>query len=107
MERWGEDFPQLADIGPGSHTMSRDFPLHSYMMDTFVEAVGRGKVKNSNLQGVTTRAIYKSRMSSMITPPKVEQKYPLTNFQETVYPRLRNPVLEVKKREITPAGQSR
>ena len=60
---WGEDFPQLADIGPVSHTMSRDFPWHRYMVDTFVEAVGRGEVKNSSLKGVTTRAIYKSRMS--------------------------------------------
>ena len=68
---WGEDFPQLADIGPVSHTMSGDFPLHRYMLDTFIEAVGRGEVKNTNLKGVTTREIYKSRMSSMSTPPKV------------------------------------
>jgi hypothetical protein len=87
---WGEDFLQLADIGPVSHTMSRDFPLHRYMADSFVEAVGRDEVKNSSLKGVTTKAIYKSRMSSMFTPPKVELKYPLTNFQETVYPALMN-----------------
>ena len=80
--------------------MSRDFPLHRYMLDTFVEAVGRGEVKNSNLKGVTTRAVYKSRMSSILTPPKVELKYPLINFQETVYPRLKNPVLEVKQRDL-------
>ena len=97
---WGEDFPQLADIGPVSHTMSGDFPLHRYMLDTFFEAVGRGEVKNNNLKGVTTRAVYKSRMSSILTPPKVELKYPLTNFQETVYPRLKNPVLEAKQRDI-------
>ena len=58
------DFPQLADIGPVSHTMPGDFPLHRYRLDTFVEAVGRGEVKNRNLKGVTTREIYKSRMSN-------------------------------------------
>ena len=34
------------------------------------------------------------------TCPKVELKYPLTNFQETVYPRLKNPELEVKQRDL-------
>jgi hypothetical protein len=97
---WGEDFPQLADIGPVSHTMSRDFPLHRYMVDTFVEAVGRGEVKNRNLKGVTTREIYKSRMSSIGTPPKVEQKHPLVNFPNIVYPRVVPAVLEMKVRDI-------
>jgi hypothetical protein len=30
----GEDFSQLADIGPVSHIISRDFSLHLYMLDT-------------------------------------------------------------------------
>ena len=47
------------------------------------------------LKGVTTKAVYKSRISSILTPLKLELKYPLTNFQETVYPRL-----EVKQRDI-------
>ena len=38
---WGEVFPQLAYIGHVSHTMPRDFPLNRYMVDTFVEVVGR------------------------------------------------------------------
>ena len=33
-------------------------------------------------------------------PPEVELKSPLTNFQETVYPRLKNPVMEVKQRDL-------
>ena len=57
----GENFPQLADIGPVSHTMSRNYPLHKYMLDTFMEAVGRGKIKNRNLRAVTTGEIYRSR----------------------------------------------
>lgn len=97
---WGEDFPQLADIGPVSHALSRDFPLHRYMVDTFVEAVGRGEVRNSNLKGVTTREIYKSRMSSSSTPPKVEIKYPLVNFPNIVYPRVVPAVLEMKVRDV-------
>jgi hypothetical protein len=28
-------------------------PLHKYVLDTFMEAVGRGKIKNSNLRAVT------------------------------------------------------
>ena len=36
----------------------------------------------------------------MLTPPKVEAKFPLVNFQELVYPRIMNPVLEVKQRDI-------
>ena len=44
----GENFPELADLGPVSHTMSGRFPLHQYMLDTFLEAVGRGEVGKSN-----------------------------------------------------------
>ena len=63
--------------------MSGDFPWHRYMLDTFGEAGGRGEVKNRNLRGVTTREIYKSRMSSKVTP-KVEQTYPHANFPNIV-----------------------
>jgi hypothetical protein len=95
-----ENFPELADLGPVSHMMSRNFPLHQHMLDTFLEAVGRGEITRSNLKAVTTKAIYKSRMDDLLIPPKVELKYPLTNFQEIVYPRLKNPVLEVKQKDV-------
>jgi hypothetical protein len=88
----GENFPQLADVGPVSHTMSKNFPLHQHLLDTFIEAVGRGEVKSSNMRAVTTKEIYKSIMSSLLTPPKVESKYPLVNFQELVYPRVTHAV---------------
>ena len=72
--------------------MARNFPLHEHMLDTFLEVVGRGEVKKSNVKNVTTKSIY---TSIILLPPKVELKYPKVNFQELVYPRLRNPVLEV------------
>ena len=91
---------QLAEIGPVSHTMSRRFPLHQHMMDTFMESLGRGEIKNSNVRIVTTREIYKSRMSSLLTPPKVEAKFPLVKFSVLVYPRLKNAVLETRQRDV-------
>ena len=36
----------------------------------------------------------------MLTPPKVEAKFPLVNFQELVYPRILNPVLEAKQKDL-------
>ena len=42
----GENFPQLAELGPVSHTLSKSFPLHQPMFDTFMESVGRGEIKN-------------------------------------------------------------
>ena len=84
----GENFPELAEVGPVSHTMTRHFPLHQHMLDTFMESVGRGEIKNSNIRMVTTKEIYKSRMSSLLTPPKVELKFPLVNFPELVYCRM-------------------
>ena len=69
-----ENFPELADLGPVSHTMSRNFPLHQHMLDTFLEAVGRGEITRSNLKGVTTKAVYNSKMNDLLMPPKVEKK---------------------------------
>jgi hypothetical protein len=131
--------------------MTRSFPLHQYMLDTFLEAVGRGEVMRNNipvattvlqdevlrvgqqaaqmagrgdaldqqnaaqgddpaqpatqgkrsiLKTVTTKAIYTSRMTDLLVPPKVELKFPQVNFQKLVYPRLQNKVLEVKQRDL-------
>ena len=33
-------------------------------------------------------------------PPRVEAKFPLVNFQELVYPRIMNTVLEAKQKDI-------
>ena len=97
---WEENFPELADIGPVSHTMSESFPLHQYMLDTFLEAVGRGEVKVANVKIVTTKELYLSRMEDLLMPPKAEEKFPLINFQELVYPRITNAVLQAKQKDL-------
>jgi hypothetical protein len=38
-------------------------------------------------------------MASLLTPPKAENKFPLVNFPNIVYPRMTHAVLEVKNRE--------
>ena len=90
----------MAEIGPVSHMISRRFPLHQYMLDVFLEAVGRGEVKESNIKTVTTKDIYQLRMEDLLTPPKIDAKFPLVNFQELVYPRISNPVLEAKQKDV-------
>ena len=148
---YDDNFPELAELGPVSHTMSRSFPLHQHMLDTFQEAVGRREVMRDNgpvvvpalhnailragrqaaqmagrgdawdqqqnavqgdrlapvippprkiLKPVTTKAIYSSRMTDLLLPPKVELKFPQINFKELVYPRLQNKVLEVRQRDL-------
>ena len=148
---YDDNFPELAELGPVSHTMSRSFPLHQHMLDTFQEAVGRREVMRDNgpvvvpalhnailragrqaaqmagrgdawdqqqnavqgdrlapvippprkiLKPVTTKAIYSSRMTDLLLPPKVELKFPQINFKELVYPRLQNKVLEVRQRVL-------
>ena len=49
---------------------------------------------------ITAKAIYSSRMKDLLVPPKVEIKFPQVNFQELVYPRILNKVLEVKQRDL-------
>ena len=49
---------------------------------------------------MTTKAIYNSRMTDLLVPPKVETKFPQINFQELVYPRLQRKILEVKQRDL-------
>ena len=94
-----EDFPELADMGPVSHTLPKSFCLHEHMLVTLLEAVGRGEVTRNNLKLVSTKAIYFSRMNDLLTPTK-ELKFPQVNFPELVYPRLRNQVLEVKQKHL-------
>ena len=45
---YDDNFPELAEIGPVCLTMSRNFPLHQYMRDTFLEAVCRKEVEKNN-----------------------------------------------------------
>ena len=52
------------------------------------------------LKAVTTKAIYTSRMTDLLIPPKVELKFPQVNFKQLVYPRIQNKVLEAKQRDL-------
>ena len=45
--------------------MTKKFPLHTYMSDTFMESLGREEVKKNKLQDVWTRDIYVSRTNDM------------------------------------------
>ena len=74
--------------------------MHQIMLENFLEALGRGKIREGNVKTVTTKSIYKSRMEDLLTPPKVEFKYPGVNFRELVYPRIRNKVLEAKQKDL-------
>ena len=47
-----DNFPELADLGSVSHTMTRTFPLHQHMLDIFLEGVDRREVKKTNDPGV-------------------------------------------------------
>ena len=95
---WGENFPELAEKGPVSHILLNNFPMHQIMLENFLEALGRGKIREGNVKTVTTKSIYKSRMEDLLTPPKVEFKFSGVNFKELVYPRIRNTVLKALNR---------
>merc|ERR1712105_390919 len=73
---WGVNFPQLSELGPVSFTMSSKFPIHQYMLDTFLEAIGRSEINGNNLKTVTTKEMYLARMEDLFNPPKVEMKFP-------------------------------
>ena len=70
------------------------------MLELFEEALMRQEVKESNLKTVKTKSIYLTRMEDQASPPKVESKYPHTDFIDLVYPRLTHPVLEAKQKDI-------
>ena len=33
-------------------TLSRESPLHKHILDTFMESMSRGEIKNSNMHGI-------------------------------------------------------
>ena len=53
------------------------------------------------LKSVTTKAIYTSRMTDLLLPPKVEAKFPLVNFPEMVYTRMNHKILEIRQRDVS------
>ena len=65
----GEDFPELAELGPVSQQMQKKFPLHGQKLETLEEAIVRQEVKKYNLAAVTTKSLYMSRMEDQASPP--------------------------------------
>ena len=80
--------------------MSPRFPLHQYLLDRLEYGIASQEFLKNNLSTVTTKSIYRSKLENITTPPKVEKKFPSVNFKELVYPRLTNPVLEAKQKDI-------
>ena len=80
--------------------MSPRFPLHQYLLDRLEYGIASQEFLQNNLSTVTTKSIYRSKLENITTPPKVEKKFPSVNFKELVYPRLTNPVLEAKQKDI-------
>ena len=60
----------------------------------------QGRRRELLLKTVTTKAIYISRMTDLLSPPKVEEKFPEVNFPVLVYPRIQSKVLEVKQKDL-------
>ena len=51
---WGENFPELAEKGPVSHILLNNFPMHQIMLENFLEALGRGEIREGNVKTVTS-----------------------------------------------------
>ena len=106
------------DNGPAAATAQHDAILR--VGQQAAQLAGRGDVWNQQqnatqgdglipgilpiktlLKSVTTKAIYTSRMSDLLVPPKVELKFPLANFPGLVYSRMNYRVLEARQRDVS------
>ena len=94
-----EPFPDLMNLGPVCQALIPRFPLHKAMFEALQEGLLRNEYDPTALETATSKMIYLSRAVDIISPPKVEEKYPWVNFQELVYPRLSNTVLEAEPRD--------
>ena len=96
----GLSFPELDQLGPVCHYHIAKFPLHKYMLENLEYGIMSGEVDIISMKTITTKSIYMARMEQILTSPKVEEKFPAVDFVELVYPRLNNPVLESKQRDL-------
>ena len=95
-----ETFLHLAQLSPTSQTLDKQYPLNSAVLEVLEERLIRGEFHHKKLGESTTKAIYKSRASDVLLPPKVENKYPLGDFTNLFYPRLSYKILEPESRYI-------
>ena len=65
--------PDLAELGPVSHQLQRQFPLHGQMLETLEEGLLWQEVKKYNLGAVKTKSIYMSMMEDMASPQRLGQ----------------------------------
>ena len=69
------------------------------MLEALEEGLVRLDFIPTKLGESTTKKIYAGRKEDILSLPKVEQDFPRIDFQELVYPRLNNPVLEPSPRD--------
>ena len=60
----------------------------------------RNEYDPSNLQNTTTKLIYSGRIADIVSPLKVELKFPGVDFQDLVYPRLADRILESEPKDV-------
>ena len=99
MLRVGQQAAQLAGRGDAhdqqQHAAHGDDPAQNRQDD-----VPARLCKKSILKYVTTKAIYNSRMTDLLVPPKAELKFPQVDFK-LVYSRVNYKVLEPKQRDVS------
>ena len=95
-----EPFPGLTEHGQVHRSQLCHYPLHSAILEALEEGFLREEYRPSKLQEVITRAICRSRTADVFLPPKVEEKFPLVDFKNLVYPRLCYKILEPESRDV-------
>ena len=94
-----ESFPDLEKKGPTCQTEQPQYILHTAMNEALQEGLTRPELTPSKLGEVTTKKIYKGRVEDVLPPPKVELEFPTVDFDNLVYPRLKQQVLEPGPRD--------
>ena len=95
-----EPFPHLSQLGPTAPHLDKRYPLKAAVFEVLEEGLMRGEFQPKKLAEVTTKAIYKNRLNNILLPPKVEEKYPLVDFENLVYPHLDYKILEPESKDI-------
>ena len=95
-----EPFPELKEQGPVVVTMQPRFPLQKAMLLPLQEGMMRQEYDPSKLDQVTTKSIYEGRAAYIITPQKIQEKFPGIDFPGLVFPRLNYQILEAEPRDI-------